>query len=71
MELIKYKSEIRKAYKKENTPLVKAIIGMSYVDTELDDTAREDVSDYAIQQAYKAVLLKRAARKAIVKESVQ
>lgn len=63
MELSKYKTEIRKAYKIGNVQLVKAIAAMSELDDEIDADAREEIEDYGIIQATNMVQMKRSTRK--------
>lgn len=63
MELSKYKTEIRKAYKIGNVQLVKAIAAMSELDDEIDADAREEIEDYGIIQAANMVQIKRSTRK--------
>jgi hypothetical protein len=63
MELSKYKTEIRKAYKIGNVQLVKAIAAMSELDDEIDADAREEIEDYGIIQAANMVQMKRSTRK--------
>lgn len=59
MYLVKYKSELRTAFKHDNVKLMKALVELSMIDEQCDEQAREEISAYAGHLRYRLTRLKR------------